>query len=645
MSESDKSSTKRVLERLGLIQDEINVYFKITGRGPVTAGEIALISNIAEKRANEIALNLLDKGLVRKIAGKTPHFMVLPPYTALLGQIKQFKDVVSNIQSYAPQSLKERLQSIEIDSSQIQKLGEFRNTIHSLSEELPNKIKAQFQNYEQELEKVKRFNEIKNFINSLKEIVPDDITKEFAKMESRVEVIKNEISSAFETQFRVGAIKNMAEKIVARVMKKEFNEMVNSFKFKFVQTTQGMLDKVINQLGGLSNTAGDIKVGIGETIANIESGLQTALGNLDNEIIKIYEDVLTGIQELKNSFEQEIFKTLNQDVIINIFDQLDLSEKTMEEFLETEKEAPMLSFQDVWFVRSSEGMKAQINESISRIKMRAHIIAPKLEDIDIDLITGVSNHVNVRISTNFDIDNQKDRIIISKLEKYPNIDLRHYGRENIWSINKDFEEVVVCVVAKNRDGTQVEIAGMGSILEEHVKLFAGILEDVWIQSKKLDQISLTQTYHPVKPSIKPSEVQKVQETIHVSKPASIIQEKNKVSSNVTQPKPETIQPAPTSFIQESSKISSEDFQSLETLSELFNQIEKNITSLTGIEVSSILNKVKVRVIEQHGYSSVLNQINLSISQYQSINSNLHSSEIKEIKNKLKFWRNKLKIKK
>ncbi|MBN1213856.1 MAG: hypothetical protein JXA99_00285 [Candidatus Lokiarchaeota archaeon] len=635
MSESEKSSTRRVLERLGLVQDEINVYFKITGRGPVTAGEIALISKIEEKRANEIALNLLDKGLVRKIAGKTPHFMVLPPYTALLGQIKQFKDVVSNIQSYAPQSLKERLQSIEIDSSQIQKLGEFRNTIHSMSEELPNKIKAQFQNYEQELEKVKRFNEIKNFINSLKEIVPDDITKEFAKMESRVEVIKNEISSAFETQFRVGAIKNMAEKIVARVMKKEFNEMVNSFKFKFVQTTQGMLDKVINQLGGLSNTAGDIKVGIGDTIANIESGLQTALGNLDNEIIKIYEDVLTGIQELKNSFEQEIFKTLNQDVIINIFDQLDLSEKTMEEFLETEKEAPMLSFQDVWFVRSSEGMKAQINESISRIKMRAHIIAPKLEDIDIDMITGVSNHVNVRISTNFDIDNQKDRIIISRLEKYPNIDLRHYGRENIWSINKDFEEVVVCVVAKNREGTQVEIAGMGSILEEHVKLFAGILEDVWIQSKKLDQISLTQTYHPVKPSIKPSEVQKVQEKIPASSPAP----------NITQPKQEVIQPAPTSFIQESSKISSEDFQSLETLSELFNQIEKNITSLTGIEVSSILNKAKVRVIEQHGYSSVLNQINLSIAQYQSISSNLHQSEIKEIKNKLKFWRNKLKIKK
>ena len=458
MNDSGKSSTKKVLERLGLIQDEIETYFKITGRGPVTAGEIALISKITENRANEIALNLLEKGLVRKIPGKTPHFMVLPPYTALLGQIRQFKDIVTNIQSYAPQSLKERLKSIEIDSSQIKKLGEFRNTIHAMKEELPIKIREQFKNYEQELEKVKRFDEIKDFINSLKEIVPDDITKEFAKMESRVEVIKNEISSAFETQFRVGAIKKMAEKIVARIMKKEFYEMVNSFKFKFVQTTQGMLDKVINQLGGLSDTAGNIKVGLSDTINNIETGLQQALENLDNDIMKIYEDVLTGIQELKNSFEQEIFKTLNQDVIINIFDQLDLSEKTMEEFLETEKEAPMLSFQDVWFVRSSEGMRAQINESISRIKMRAHIIAPKLNDIDISVFTNVPKHVNVRISTNFDINNQDDRNRITELEKYPNIVLRHYSRENIWSINKDFEEVVVCVVAKNREGKKLELS-------------------------------------------------------------------------------------------------------------------------------------------------------------------------------------------
>ena len=636
MSESGKSSTRRVLERLGLIQDEIDTYFNITGRGPVTAGEIALILKISEKRANEIAINLLEKGLVRKIAGKTPHYLVLPPYTALLGQIRQFKDVVSDIQSYAPQSLKERLQSIELDSTQIKKLGEFRNRIRLMKDELPAKIKDQFKDYEQELEKVKRFSEIKQFINSLKEIVPEDITREFEKMESRVDVIKNEISHAFETQFRVGAIKNMAEKIVDRVMQKEFNEMVNSFKFKFVQTTQGMLDKVINQLGGLSDTAGDIKVGIGDTIKNIQSGLQETLQNLDNDILKVYEDVVTGIQELKNSFEQEIFKTLNQDIIINIFDQLDLSEKTMEEFLETEKEAPLLSFQDVWFVRSLEGMKAQINESMSRVKMRAYIIAPTIRDVDIGVVTDVSKHVNVRISTNFNLNNQEDKERIGELERYPNIVVRHYPRENMWSINKDFEEVVVCVVAKNREDNKIEIAGMGSILEEHVKLFAGILEDVWIQSKKLDQVSITQTFEPTysrTQTVKPSEIESSQSSIPTPPPPKIPSIKKEVEIPVSSPKIEmSKQPVNLSA-------------STGSLPDQFNNLEQNLSSFTGLEVSSFLNNIKDNVIQQFGYSSILKQINLSIAQYQNKESKLNSSEVKEIMNKIYFWRNKLKIKK
>jgi len=73
---------------------------------------------------------------------------------------------------------------------------------------------------------------------------------------------------------------------------------------------------------------------------------------------------------------------------------------------------------------------------------------------------------------------------LSEIIQHPNFDIRHYPRENLWSINRDFEEVVVCVVSKS-DSEEIEIAGMGSILEEHVKLFAAVLEDVWIQSKKI----------------------------------------------------------------------------------------------------------------------------------------------------------------
>ena len=48
-------STKQVLELIGLTQDEIEAYFHLTGRGPVMAGEIALLINVPEESAITIA--------------------------------------------------------------------------------------------------------------------------------------------------------------------------------------------------------------------------------------------------------------------------------------------------------------------------------------------------------------------------------------------------------------------------------------------------------------------------------------------------------------------------------------------------------------------------------------------------------------
>jgi hypothetical protein len=90
----------------------------------------------------------------------------------------------------------------------------------------------------------------------------------------------------------------------------------------------------------------------------------------------------------------------------------------------------------------------------------------------------------VRISTNFDANNSTDQLKLAEIVKYPNIKVRLYSRENVYSVNRDFEEVVICAASKNEFG-RIEIAGMGSVLTEHVKLFAPILEDVWIQSKKI----------------------------------------------------------------------------------------------------------------------------------------------------------------
>ncbi|GAG83869.1 unnamed protein product, partial [marine sediment metagenome] len=225
-------STKEVLELIGLAQDEIDAYFQLTGRGPVMAGEIALLIDIPEERAVVVAKNLLEKGLVREIPGANPFYVALPPYSALLNQIKNFKEIVKKIQESTPKALQLKFKEIEEHSAKLGKFNDYRKYINVMKTNLPAQIKAQFSNVEKELEKVKKFQEIRGFILNLREIAPDEVIKEFDVVETRLEKIKSEISIAFEKQFRIGALKNMAEKIVSKIITEQFSDLTDYFREK-----------------------------------------------------------------------------------------------------------------------------------------------------------------------------------------------------------------------------------------------------------------------------------------------------------------------------------------------------------------------------------------------------------------------------
>ncbi|MHA2088848.1 MAG: helix-turn-helix domain-containing protein, partial [Promethearchaeota archaeon] len=208
MSDEKDSATMQVLELIGLAHDEVDIYFKITGRGPVMVGEIALLAEVEEERAAEIAENLFHKGLLRQIPGKTLIYEALPPYAALLGQIHQFKETIKTFQEVTPQNIQERFDSLETHSAKLKKLDDYRAYLQLMKTKLPEQIKSQFDRFEKELEQVNRFRDVRQFILNLKEIVPAEVTKEFGLMESRLDGMKIEISNRFEKQFRIGALKS-----------------------------------------------------------------------------------------------------------------------------------------------------------------------------------------------------------------------------------------------------------------------------------------------------------------------------------------------------------------------------------------------------------------------------------------------------
>ncbi|NVM45641.1 MAG: hypothetical protein HWN79_12065 [Candidatus Lokiarchaeota archaeon] len=661
MAEKNKEfeSTKEVLELIGLAQDEIDTYFQLTGRGPVMAGEIALLINIPEERAVVVAKNLLEKGLVREIPGANPFYIALPPYSALLNQIQNFKEIVKKIQESTPKALQLKFKEIEEHSAKLGKFNEYRNYINVMKTNLPAQVKAQFSKVEKELENVKRFQEIRAFILNLREIAPDEVIKEFDVVETRLEKIKSEISIAFEKQFRIGALKNMAEKIVSKIITEQFSDLTDYFREKFVKSIHGTLDQVTEQLASISDVAGEMSVDLSKFLDDIVSGLEETMEDLDGRIATVYEDVDKGIEELKSMFQREIYKTLETDIMTNILLQLDLSEKTMTEFWERSKEASMLSFKDVWFVRSIEGMKAQINEALTRVKAKFIIIAPKLEDVDIVAVSKVKKFVNVRISTNFDSNNPKDQAKLAEILKYPNVQVRLYNKENLYSLNRDFEETVICAASKSEFGG-IEIAGMGSVLSEHVKLFAPLIEDVWIQSKKIsdDEIrysigvspGITSPQQPIqqstfqmpatrqpesferKPIIQPESFEhkpKIQPESFEQKPSVPIQPEFPTQPPVEIPKP-TATPGPTAEMEGS-------------VSELFDAVLNNLDKKLSSEISDDLEYLKARITEDIGYASILNPMSITIATLRSVPDLLSSMEIEDIRKKITFWRKKINV--
>lgn len=647
LSGDDDSVTKQVLELIGLAHDEVNTYYKITGRGPVMVGEIALLANVAEERAAEIANNLFQKGLLKQIPGKTPIYEALPPYAALVSQIHHFKETIKTFQQITPQSIQEKFDSLGQHSAKLKKLDDYRTYLQIMKTKLPAQIKTQFERFEKELEQVKRFQDVRSFILNLKEIVPADITKEFEAMETQLESIKSEIASRFEKQFRIGALSSMAEKIVSKVIAEQFTEVTKYFKDKFVQTTQNMLDQVINQLGSLTDTAGEIGTDLGTVFTDIESGMTSTLEDLEKRVSGVYDDIISGITELKDLFRKEIFETIQDDIINNIIIQLESAELTMNEFWERSKQASLLSFKDVWFVRSVEGIMAQINASLSRVKMRVHVIAPKLEDIDLFALSNLKKHINIRISTNFDLTDPEDQLRFKQVADFPNISIRHYSRENLWSINKDFEEVVVCVVSKTETG-EIEIAGMGSVLEEHVKLFAAVLEDVWIQSKKYEQVEVLHAIKqaPVREIAQPRFQQPITPTPRVPEqippkpietPEIIAEETIKpIPSEPAVPQLEPVKTTPD--ILPEVVISTDGY-----LSTQFDNILGKIDTMSGEQIAFNLEKLQDEILERKGFSAVLRQIRMSTTALKRNMNLLNDTEKEELRSKISFWRSKLKI--
>ncbi|MEJ2296340.1 MAG: hypothetical protein P8Y23_16445, partial [Candidatus Lokiarchaeota archaeon] len=159
-------------------------------------------------------------------------------------------------------------------------------------------------------------------------------------------------------------------------------------------------------------------------------------------------------------------------------------------------------------------------------------------------------------------------------------------------------------------------AGIGSIIEEHIKIFVPILEEAWMSARKevvhgIKQEMLQKTAPETpKPQVLPKP------EVEISKPAE-----EKMEKKLEEPVP-TQAPSP-------------EAQAL--LKKQFDLIFEGLETLTGLELSKALEKFQNEYIKKQGYNSVLKNIHNTSSDLRTKTYVLSQSEREDIKMKMKFW--------
>jgi len=647
---------KQVLSEIELSPEEIELYFRTTGREAVSIGEMAILINKPKEECEQIAKKFVEKGLFKEIVGAKPHYSALPPYAALVSQLQKFHKYITDIKSSIPSQLDKSIAQIQTQAGKVEKAPVSTELIKELKDNMLTQLRSQKKEFDDTLAVMDQIRGITDDISNLEGVTDSiaetqlgDVTKQFDDInrktsqiiKGQIDNLKNEFDSVKTTvsenlqKLRLGVIQQSVDQVLEKVIEsrlKDITDNINvqlsvsqvAFADELKKVTTGVNTEVLSKIKdsihstikNLDGLAAKTEVDKEQIFANISENFNKAMQMAEDKIEGLSGTAFESLGDLRDVFSNQIVATLN-NTLNDILERLELSEKVTNDFWDQAKKGTMFTMKDIWFIRSPESAKAHINDEISKAKMRILIVAPQITDIDIDAMKQRPTHINFRIATNIDLSNSKHAALIEELDKMDNVDYRHRVLQNLWGINKDYEEVIVCVLSKTeiRGETVTEIAGIGSIIEEHIKIFVPILEDAWMSSRK-------EILHDIKTQISQEPKPKLEKPV-VQIPKVIAPPEKEVP--LAEKKKERIEPG----------------ESL--LTKQFALIEDGLEKLTGLEISSALEKFQNEYIKKEGYNSVLKNVHNTSINLKSKTYVLSIPEREDLKMKMGFWKQKLNL--
>lgn len=398
--------------------------------------------------------------------------------------------------------------------------------------------------------------------------------------------------------------------------------------------------EAINQL---AVALGGVEARIGVASTEVVNGFSDMRNWVANDVVKTIESTLTDVtkkvssasdainEEVKRLREMFSSRVVNNTftMLSGIEDRLWESEATMKAFWDKAMAEMSFRFQEVWFVQGADAMIGEIAQITSRVKAKLYICAPNIEDVDVVSLRMVSKHVDVRIAALIDPNSQKALEILKEFSTKENFRFRHYAGQNIWGVSKDMEEVILGAVSHG------DVAGIGSIIDEHIKNFTPVLEHAWMEGKPIKSVEEAKLIQ-YKPEIKPvapiatAQPKTPQQVVGAVKELGkkVIEEQTKKAIDESQT---TINQIDLAFQGTKARMKAD-------LSDKFKQIEDNATTLNKETLANLFAELKDFTVQKYGFSRLVFDMSKIEREYKKDpNALLSPEELSELKKLIKGW--------
>ncbi|MHA1369305.1 MAG: hypothetical protein ACTSWN_03025 [Promethearchaeota archaeon] len=420
--------------------------------------------------------------------------------------LEGIKDIINDIRTKRDNveaELRERFQKLS-GTAQAQLASQFQDLVN------------QFQELNQTLNRVN--DRVANALDKMRlgpttkriqQVVKMTLAGSFSEIQNSVVSIQQSFINSFHQNFNqiirvnLANFSNTIQSLLIDVVKQvdkiqqTNNNIVNSVKTTIDAVSNNIRAAFQQTSNNFENTIKDAEQKMGSVSAQLEKLLEQIVSEFEKIFSAVIKDFAESAKEskaqaealsgeidvalntIRDVFKSEVVREIEK-ILANMEKRVQESQATISDFWERAKGEILYSLKEVWFVRSPEAVISSINEALTEAKMRVLIVAPTLDDIDIRPLLETPKKVNIRIACAIDITNDRHQAILSILDEHPNVSYRHYkGEVMIWGVNRDFEKCVVAVVSKEK-----EVAGIGTVLEEDIRLLTPILEDCWRSGKK-----------------------------------------------------------------------------------------------------------------------------------------------------------------